>query len=93
MTAFAATHRLGRDWTTTDKGGNLTGVTLDAGIEIWGKRLEMLKEAIPSATKAAFLGMRGGWQGSSEQVLREAGDRLGISLVLMLPEKGTPCGD
>jgi putative tryptophan/tyrosine transport system substrate-binding protein len=71
-------------------GGNLTGVTLDAGIEIWGKRLEMLKEAIPSATKAVFLGMRGGWHGSSEQVLREAGDRLGITLVLMLPEKGTP---
>src|SRR5712691_3761329 len=29
-------------------GGNLTGITLDAGIEIWGKRLQMLKEAIPS---------------------------------------------
>ena len=29
-------------------GGNLTGITLDAGIEIWGKRLEFLKEAIPS---------------------------------------------
>src|SRR5216684_6064436 len=41
-------------------GGNLTGVTLDAGIEIWGKRLQMLKEAIPSTTKAAFLGMREG---------------------------------
>jgi putative ABC transport system substrate-binding protein len=71
-------------------GGNLTGVTLDAGIEIWGKRLQMLKEAIPSTAKAAFLGMRGGWEGSSEQVLRDAGDRLGISLVFMLPEKGTP---
>jgi putative tryptophan/tyrosine transport system substrate-binding protein len=71
-------------------GGNLTGVTLDAGIEIWGKRLQMLKEAIPSTTKAAFLGMRGGWEGSSEQILRDAGDRLGISLVFMLPEKGTP---
>src|SRR5262245_37796754 len=34
-------------------GGNLTGITLDAGIEIWGKRLEMLKEAIPSTTNAA----------------------------------------
>src|SRR5713101_5013144 len=32
-------------------GGNLTGVTLDAGIEIWGKRLELLKEAVPSITK------------------------------------------
>jgi len=29
-------------------GGNLTGVSEDAGIEIWGKRLELLKEAIPS---------------------------------------------
>jgi ABC-type uncharacterized transport system substrate-binding protein len=70
-------------------GGNLTGITLDAGIEIWEKRLQMLKEAMPSVTKAAFLGMRGGWEGSSGQVLREAGDRLGISLVWMLPEKGT----
>jgi putative tryptophan/tyrosine transport system substrate-binding protein len=70
-------------------GGNLTGITLDAGIEIWEKRLQMLKEAMPSITKAAFLGMRGGWEGSSGQVLREAGDRLGISLVWTLPEKGT----
>jgi putative ABC transport system substrate-binding protein len=40
-------------------GGNLTGITLDPGIEIWGKRLEMLKEAIPSTAKAVVLGMRG----------------------------------
>ncbi len=62
-------------------GGNLTGITLDAGIEIWGKRLEMLKEAIPSTARAAFLGMREGWEGSSGQVLRDAGSQLGISLV------------
>src|SRR4030088_1467343 len=71
-------------------GGNLTGITLDAGIEIWGKRLEMLKEAIPSTAKAAFLGMRDGWEGSSGQFLRDAGDRLGISLISMLPQEGTP---
>ena len=71
-------------------GGNLTGITLDAGIEIWGKRLEMLKEAIPSTARAAFLGMREGWEGSSGQVLRDAGSQLGISLVFMLPQKGTP---
>jgi putative tryptophan/tyrosine transport system substrate-binding protein len=71
-------------------GGNLTGITLDAGIEIWGKRLEMLKEAIPSMAKVAFLGMRDGWEGSSGQVLREVGDRLGISLAFMLPQQGTP---
>ena len=55
----------------------------------WGKRLEILKEAIPSTAKAAFLGMRGGWEGSSGQVLRDAGGRLGISLVFMLPQMGT----
>src|SRR6202163_864578 len=71
-------------------GGNLTGITLDAGIEIWGKRLEMLKEAIPSTAKAAFLGMRDGWDGSFGQFLRDAGDRLGISLISMLPQAGTP---
>src|SRR5438132_2752418 len=71
-------------------GGNLTGITLDAGIEIWGKRLQMLKEAIPSTAKAAFLGMRDGWEGSSGQVLQDAAGRLGISLVLMLPQQGTP---
>ena len=71
-------------------GGNLTGITLDPGIDIWGKRLQVLKEAIPSTTKAAFLGMRDGWEGSSGQVLRDAGDRLGISLVFALPREGTP---
>jgi putative tryptophan/tyrosine transport system substrate-binding protein len=71
-------------------GGNLTGITLDAGIEIWGKRLEILKEAVPSTAKAAFLGMRDGWEGSFGQFLREAGGRLGISLISMLPQAGTP---
>jgi putative ABC transport system substrate-binding protein len=71
-------------------GGNLTGITLDAGIEIWGKRLAILKEAIPSIVKATFLGMREGWEGTSGQVLRDASDRLGISLTFMLPQQGTP---
>jgi putative ABC transport system substrate-binding protein len=70
-------------------GGNLTGITLDAGVEIWGKRLQLLKQAIPSTTKVAFLGMREGWEGSSEQILRDAGAQLGIPLVFMLPERGT----
>jgi putative tryptophan/tyrosine transport system substrate-binding protein len=71
-------------------GGNPTGITLDAGIEIWGKRLEMLKQAIPSTTNAAFLGMREGWEGAPEEVLRAAAGRLGISLAFMLPQRGTP---
>ncbi len=71
-------------------GGNLTGITLDAGIEIWAKRLQMLKEAIPSASNAAFLGMREGWEDSSGQFLRDTAGRLGISLAFLLPQQGTP---
>jgi putative ABC transport system substrate-binding protein len=71
-------------------GGNLTGITLDAGIEVWGKRLQVLKEAIPSTARAVFLGMRGGWEGSAGQVLRGAATELGIALTLTFPEAGTP---
>src|SRR5256886_3081416 len=76
--------------TLAKPGGNLTGITLDAGIEIWGKRLEILKEAVPSTAKAAFLGMRDGWEGSFGEFLRDAGGQLGISLISMLPQEGTP---
>jgi putative ABC transport system substrate-binding protein len=70
-------------------GGNLTGITLDPGIEIWWKRLEMLKQAIPATAKASFLGMRDGWEGPSGQFLRDASDRLGISLISTIPSTGT----
>src|SRR5436305_14950578 len=70
-------------------GGNLTGITLDPGIEIWWKRLEMLKQAIPTATKVSFLGMRDGWEGPSGQFLRDASNRLGISLISMIQSSGT----
>ncbi|MBR0825235.1 ABC transporter substrate-binding protein [Bradyrhizobium manausense] len=70
-------------------GGNLTGITLDAGIEIWGKRLELLKEAVPSTSRTAFLGMREGWEGSFGQAIRDVASRLGISLISMLPSAGT----
>jgi putative tryptophan/tyrosine transport system substrate-binding protein len=49
-----------------------------------------LKEAIPSTTKAVFLGMRGGWEGTSGQVLQDAASQLGISLVFILPQEGKP---
>jgi putative ABC transport system substrate-binding protein len=70
-------------------GGNLTGITLDAGIEIWGKRLELLKEAVPSTKTVAFLAMREGWEGSFGEAMRDVAGRLGVSLISMLPNAGT----
>ncbi len=37
-------------------GGNMTGITFEAATETYGKRLEILKEIVPSLTRAAVLG-------------------------------------
>jgi putative ABC transport system substrate-binding protein len=71
-------------------GGNVTGVTVDAGIEIWGKRLQILKEVSPSASKVAFLAMDGQWEGPYGQQLREASRGLKISLIGMPLQESTP---
>src|SRR5262249_28433716 len=63
------------------------GIALDAGIENFAKRLQILKEAIPPTSTAAFLGMRAGWS-SSGQVLRDAAAQMGISLIFTFPEGG-----
>ena len=44
-------------------GGNLTGVTVNEGNEIFGKRLQILKEAIPSVSRVAYLDLRTYWDG------------------------------
>ena len=51
--------------------GNITGVTVDAGSEIWGKRIQMLKEAVPSASKVALLDMRASWERADGQQREE----------------------
>jgi putative tryptophan/tyrosine transport system substrate-binding protein len=70
-------------------GGNITGVT-GYYLEIWGKRLQILKEAVPSASKVAFLAIRGAWEGADGERLREASRRLEISVVGMPVRESTP---
>ena len=60
-------------------GGNLTGVSINAGDEIYGKRLQILKQAMPSLTKVAYL-VSGAWDNSSGSANRESGQQLGIAL-------------
>jgi len=60
-------------------GGNLTGVSIDAGIEIVAKRLEILKEAMPKTAKVVYLSSNE-WVDSTGSLYREAGQRLGIAL-------------
>jgi putative tryptophan/tyrosine transport system substrate-binding protein len=62
-------------------GGNITGVNFDAGIEIYGKQLELLKELLPQSS-VGYLTSRGLWEGGhpADAAVREAAQHLGISL-------------
>jgi putative ABC transport system substrate-binding protein len=69
-------------------GGNLTGVSVDAGFEIVAKRLQILKEAMPSAAKVAYLASSSALLDSSLGLsLQKAGQSLGMVLTWnFLPE-------
>ena len=73
-------------------GGNMTGVRVEEP-EIYGKRLQILKEAIPSASKIAYLDIRTFWDSASGREAREELDKasqiLGVSLTDMLVEEST----
>jgi putative ABC transport system substrate-binding protein len=62
-------------------GGNITGVSSDAGIAIWGKRVEMLRETLPSATKFGVIASEIFWEIAGGAALREAARQTSISLV------------
>ena len=59
-------------------GGNVTGVSINAGIEIYAKRLQILKEAVPSMAKVGHL-LSGDWDSGSWATLDESWRHLGVS--------------
>jgi putative tryptophan/tyrosine transport system substrate-binding protein len=71
-------------------GGNLTGVSVDAGIEIWGKRLQLLKEAVPSMAKLAYVGVQLWRIGPTRQAVETAAKQLGLSVIGVSVEEPSP---
>ena len=65
-------------------GGNITGVSVDAGVEVWGKRLELLSQAVPGLKRVAFVSTQGGWTGPGGRATHDAAPKLGISLTSVL---------
>ncbi len=61
-------------------GGNITGVSVDAGIEVMGKRLALLLEATSKLSNARFLVSQLSWERALGAAVREASRRLGTSL-------------
>ena len=62
-------------------GGNITGISADAGEEIWGKRLATLLEAFPTASRVGFLCTAPFWESPQGSMVREAARKSSVTLV------------
>jgi putative ABC transport system substrate-binding protein len=72
-------------------GGNLTGVVVDAGLELWEKRFQLLREVIPSASVVGFLVPRDFWEKPYSRAIRQSAEKAGITLTLV--GLGIPIGE
>ena len=59
-------------------GGNLTGVSVDPGLEIWGKRFQLLGEVVPTISKVGILGLR---RGAEHAAMLQTAEKAGIAVV------------
>jgi putative ABC transport system substrate-binding protein len=65
-------------------GGNITGVTISGGLELVGKRMGLLVEAIPKLSTVGYLVSRPYWEDPRGAAAREAAKQAGISLKAVL---------
>ena len=63
-------------------GGNVTGLTIDIDLEIFAKRLELLKELLPGMSRVAFLWPGRQLQSAEPQIVESAARVLGVKLLL-----------
>ncbi|MGB7014089.1 MAG: ABC transporter substrate-binding protein, partial [Pseudolabrys sp.] len=62
-------------------GGNITGVSTDAGLEeLWGKRLQILKELVPRVSKVALLCPQRRWDTVYGQEMPRLAQQIGVSI-------------
>jgi putative ABC transport system substrate-binding protein len=71
-------------------GGNFTGASVDAGPSIYGKRIALLREMVPTMSKLGCLVLRLSWNGpNAGPGIRAAAETAGLSLAVSLLEFGT----
>jgi len=75
-------------------GGNFTGVSVDAGLSIYGKRIALLREMVPTMSKLGCLGLRSQWHGPvTGPAIRAAAEAAGLPLAVSLLEFGASEAD
>ena len=65
-------------------GGNITGISSDAGEEIWGKRLSILLDTFPKAKRIGFLTTEPFWQSPQGAMVRAAAQKSAVNLIAPL---------
>ena len=64
-------------------GGMITGLSIDVDEQLEAKRLELLREIAPQATRIAYVGLREEWESPHILNMRAAAARLGVTMVHM----------
>jgi len=59
-------------------GANITGVSVDAGRELWEKRLQLLTEVVPTISKLAIVGVE---KNPEAPAMQDATEKAGIEVV------------
>jgi putative ABC transport system substrate-binding protein len=62
-------------------GGNITGFSIDAGLETMIKRFALLKEVVPTISTMATLAPRAVWEGRFGPLLQEAALQVGVTMI------------
>ena len=74
-------------------GGNITGVSVDTGPSIYGKRIALLREICPAMSKLAFLGLKvssqADWEAAQLGVIRAAAEAARVDLAVIPVEAPT----
>jgi putative ABC transport system substrate-binding protein len=62
-------------------GANITGFAGNPGPEFEARRLQLLREVAPNATRVAYLGLKVDWESPAAIGVRDAAKRLGMMLL------------
>jgi putative ABC transport system substrate-binding protein len=65
-------------------GGNITGVSVDAGPSIHSKRIALLREMFPSMSRLGCIAGRVQWERGAGATLRAAAETAGVALLTQL---------
>jgi putative ABC transport system substrate-binding protein len=59
-------------------GGNITGVSVEAGLQLWEKRLQLLREVVPTLSKLGILTVQ---TNPETAAMQEATEKAGLGIV------------